>query len=252
MRVLAVGAHPDDLEILCGGTLARFVAEGHQVVMAHACWGDKGHGEIPHDRVAEVRDREAKAAAEVIGAGPMVLGFPDCELYVNEASAVRFVDVIRVVKPDLIITHHPNDYHSDHNAVTKLVVDASFSATLPYCVTDEPPHSIAPPIYFMETLVGLNFTPEEYVDITATFEIKKQAMSQHASQISWIRDSKLPAGAINSILLSLFKTITPFFQSCKITIISSNAPLFKFDRLSQKLKYSKHLPNYMPEGWRNL
>jgi LmbE family N-acetylglucosaminyl deacetylase len=76
MRVLAVGAHPDDLEILCGGTLARFVAEGHHVVMAHACWGDKGHGEIPHNQVAQVRDREAKAAAKVMGADSMVLGFP--------------------------------------------------------------------------------------------------------------------------------------------------------------------------------
>jgi LmbE family N-acetylglucosaminyl deacetylase len=76
MRVLAVGAHPDDLEILCGGILARFVAEGHHVVMAHACWGDKGHGGIPHNQVGQVRDREAKAAAKVIGADSMVLGFP--------------------------------------------------------------------------------------------------------------------------------------------------------------------------------
>ena len=188
MRVLAVGAHPDDLEVLCGGTLARFVAEGHHVVMAHACWGDKGHAEIPKDQVADVRDREAKAAAEVIGAEPMVLGFPDCELFVNEQSIIRFVDMIRVVKPDLIITHHPNDYHSDHNAVTKLVMDASFSATLPYYVTEKPPHAIAPPIYFMETLAGLNFIPEEYVDISTTFEIKMEAMSQHASQISWISE----------------------------------------------------------------
>jgi LmbE family N-acetylglucosaminyl deacetylase len=186
MRVLAVGAHPDDLEILCGGTLARFVAEGHQVVMAHACRGDKGHGQIPHAQVAEVRDREARAAAQVIGAEPMALGFPDCELYVDEASMHRFVDMIRAAKPDLIITHHPNDYHSDHKAVTKLVTDASFSATLPYFVTDEPAHPIAPPIFFMDTLAGLDFSPEEYVDITATFEIKKQAMSQHASQVAWI------------------------------------------------------------------
>jgi LmbE family N-acetylglucosaminyl deacetylase len=188
MRILAVGAHPDDLEILCGGTLARFVAEGHHVVMAHVCWGDKGHGKIPHEEVAEVRDREAKAAAQVIGAEPMVLGFSDCELYVNEESILRFVDMIRAVKPDLIITHHPNDYHSDHHAVTKLVTDASFSATLPYFVTDEAPHPVAPPIYYMETLAGLNFTPEEYVDITSTFETKKEAMLQHASQVSWISE----------------------------------------------------------------
>ena len=66
------------------------------------------------------------------------------------------------------------------------MTDASFSATLPYFVTDEPAHPIAPPIFFMDTLAGLDFSPEEYVDITATFEIKKQAMSQHASQVAWI------------------------------------------------------------------
>ncbi len=68
MRILAVGAHPDDLEILCAGTLARFVAGGHHVVMAHACRGDKGHGKIPPQEIGEIRDREAQAAAAVVGA----------------------------------------------------------------------------------------------------------------------------------------------------------------------------------------
>ena len=63
MRVLAVGAHPDDLEILCSGTLARFAQAGHHVAMAHACRGDKGHGVIPYAELSGIRDREAQAAA---------------------------------------------------------------------------------------------------------------------------------------------------------------------------------------------
>ena len=188
MRILAVGAHPDDLEILCSGTLARYVAQGHHVIMAHVCRGDKGHSEISHHEVGEIRDREAQAAAEVIGAEAMALGLPDCELYVNDETMQRVVDLIRIAKPDLIITHHPDDYHSDHNAVTKLVVDASFSATLPYFITSQPAHPIAPPIYFMDNLAGINFTPTEYVDITDTLALKKQAMTQHKSQITWLKD----------------------------------------------------------------
>lgn len=188
MRVLAVGAHPDDLEILCSGALARCVARSDQVVMAHACIGDKGHSEIPHSEVAVVRDKEATAAAEAIGAESMSLGFADGQLYVNEDNMRRFVDMIRVARPDLIITHHPDDYHGDHNAVTKLVLDASFLATLPYYVTDEPAHPVTPPIYFMDTLAGIDFTPTEYVDITDTLDLKKKAMSQHVSQITWLKE----------------------------------------------------------------
>lgn len=188
MRILAVGAHPDDLEILCAGTLARYVALGHVVIMAHACRGDKGHGEIPHPEVGQVRDREAQAAAAVIGAEAMSLGFLDLELYVTAEALPRFVDMIRITKPDLIITHHPDDYHGDHNAVTKLVLDASFAATVPYYVTSHPAHPVTPPIYFMDTLAAIDFTPTEYVDITETLPLKKQAMAQHTSQIAWIKE----------------------------------------------------------------
>jgi LmbE family N-acetylglucosaminyl deacetylase len=188
MRILAVGAHPDDLEILCAGTLARYVAHGHYVMMAHACRGDKGHGQILHHQVGPIRDQEATAAAQVIGAEAMSLDFLDGQIYANEEAMIRFVDMIRLVKPDLIFTHHPDDYHGDHNAVTKLVLDASFLATLPYYVTSQPAHPLAPPIYFMDTLAGIDFTPTEYVDISATLELKKQSMAQHVSQITWLKE----------------------------------------------------------------
>lgn len=188
MRVLAIGAHPDDIEILCAGTLARYVQAGHHVIMAHASRGDKGHGEIPHPEVGEVRDAEADAAAEVIGAESMTLGFLDGEIHINDENTRAVVDLIRVAAPDLIITHHPDDYHGDHNAVTKMVIDASFMAAVPYYVTSEPAHDVTPPVYFMDTLAAIDFTPTEYVDITDTIELKKQAMSRHESQITWLRD----------------------------------------------------------------
>ena len=188
MRILAVGAHPDDLEILCSGTLARYVAQGHHVIMARVCRGDKGHGELSHHKVAEIRDKEAGAAAEVIGAEAMSVGVLDCELYVNDDTMRRVVDLIRITRPDLIITHHPDDYHGDHKAVTKLVLDASFTATLPHFITSQPAHPIAPPIYFMDTVAGIDFTPAEYVDITDTLDLKINAMARHESQITWLKE----------------------------------------------------------------
>lgn len=188
MRVLAVGAHPDDLEILCSGTLACFAQAGHEVVMAHASQGDKGHGEIPHHEVSEVRAGEARAAAQAVGATAVSVGFLDGAILINDENNRRVIDLIRITKPDLIITHHPNDYHGDHNAVTRLVVDASFMATVPYYVTSQPAHSVAAPIFFMDTLAAIDFTPTDYVDITATIGLKKEAMAQHDSQITWLRD----------------------------------------------------------------
>jgi len=81
MRVLAVGAHPDDLEILCAGTLAKFKKDGAEIFMAHLCDGNKGHFEIPADSLARMRDKEAKNSVKILEAeclGPVA---PDLELY---------------------------------------------------------------------------------------------------------------------------------------------------------------------------
>lgn len=188
MNVLAVAAHPDDLEILCAGTLARYAQAGHEVTMAHVSRGDKGHGEIPHHEVPEVRAREAGKAAAVLGAKALSVGLLDGEILINDENNRRVVDLLRSTRPDLVLTHHPDDYHGDHNAVTKLVLDASFMASVPYYVTSHPAHSVTPPVYFMDTLAGLGFIPTEYVDISETMHLKKEALRQHESQLTWLKD----------------------------------------------------------------
>ena len=123
MRVLAVGAHPDDLEILCAGTLARYKQAGHEVIMAHACNGDCGHFVIPPEELARQRAAEARAAAEILGAE--VLTIPDMgdgDLRGDDVKArMAMVDIIRMARPDVIITHGPEDYMPDHVAVSELV-----------------------------------------------------------------------------------------------------------------------------------
>lgn len=188
MRVLGVGAHPDDLEILCGGTLARYAHEGHDVIMCHVSVGDKGHFHIPPDKLSKIRRKEAQLSADRIGAESLTLGLPDCEVFVDGPTQRLFVDLVRRTKPDVIITHGPNDYMPDHVAVSKLVCDASFHATLPNYKTDLPAHDKVAPLYFMDNAVGVNFIPTEYVDITDFIEAKRRMMLCHQSQVVWLKE----------------------------------------------------------------
>jgi N-acetylglucosamine malate deacetylase 1 len=189
MRVLAVGAHPDDLEILCGGTLARFVREGHEAVMCHATTGNRGSFVHTADEVARIRLGEARRAAEVIGAEHVTLGISDTEVSAADPEQRRLViDLVREARPDLILTHHPDDYMSDHNEIAKLVFDCSFHATLPLVETGRPHHGLVTPVYSMDTVFGLGFSPVEYVDVTGVIDVKTRALEAHESQLTWLRD----------------------------------------------------------------
>ena len=189
MKVLAVGAHPDDLEILCGGTLARFVNEGHEVVMCHATLGDRGSYVHTSEEIAAIRSRESKRAAEICGAEEATLGLHDGEVSAADPEQRRLVvDLVRDARPDLIITHSPHDYMSDHNEVSKLVFDCSFHATLPLFETGKPHHDKVTPIYYMETIMGVAFQPAEYVDVTDVIDVKRAMLEAHETQLTWLRD----------------------------------------------------------------
>jgi LmbE family N-acetylglucosaminyl deacetylase len=189
MKVLAVGAHPDDLEILCGGTLARFVNEGHEVVMCHATLGDRGSYVHTSDEIAAIRSRESKRAAEICGAAETTLGLHDGEVNAADPEQRRLVvDLVRDARPDLIITHYPHDYMSDHNEVSKLVFDCSFHATLPLFETGKPHHDAVTPIYYMETIMGVGFQPTEYVDVTDVIDTKRAMLEAHETQLTWLRN----------------------------------------------------------------
>ena len=191
MRVLAVGAHPDDLEIQCAGTLARYRQAGHDVVMAHVCNGDCGHFYIPAEELAAIRQEEAAAAAAVIGAEVAAVNIGDGDVQAEDEQArQRVVDLVRQAQPDVIITHAPDDYMPDHVAVSKLVFFASFLASVPQWRTgmDLPHYELVPPVYYMDTMAGVNFVPDDYVDITATFAAKLQMFSCHQSQLTWLKE----------------------------------------------------------------
>jgi len=189
VRVLAVGAHPDDLEILCGGTLARFVQDGHEVVMCHVSRGDRGSFVHTSEEISRIRSEEAGRAAEICGAEATTLGQSDGDVNAADPEQRRLmIDLVRETQPELIITHHPGDYMGDHNETSKLVFDCSFHATLPLLETRQPNYRKVTPIYYMDTLMGLGFQPSEYVDVSAVIDTKTTMLEAHQSQLTWLRD----------------------------------------------------------------
>ncbi|MBO5347479.1 MAG: PIG-L family deacetylase, partial [Lachnospiraceae bacterium] len=117
--VLVISCHPDDVEIACAGTLLKCKERGDRVVVCHLCSGDKGHEIIMPKELAEMRAKEAVNGGSLGGFEVMHGGFDDLEIYDNnKESRDKVVNIIRKVNPDFIITHDPEDYMPDHNAVS--------------------------------------------------------------------------------------------------------------------------------------
>lgn len=188
MKVLAIGAHPDDIEILCAGTMVKFAKLGHEVFICHVCDGSKGSNMYTSEELAIIRRKEAIESANIIGATSLTANIPDGELIVDLESRVKIIDVLRQTDPDLVITHSPDDYMSDHVNVSKLVFEVIYLANLGLWKTSFPPTTKLPFLYYMDTLSGLDFMPYEYVDITDTIETKIEMMMKMKSQLSWLKD----------------------------------------------------------------
>ena len=189
MRILAIGAHPDDIELACCGTLAQCIKRGDTVIVCHVSSGSLGHVVIPPDELRLIRANEAKKAGALAGVQEVLCaGFDDLEIFDTKAARDKIVDIIKYANPDLIITHDPNDYMPDHTTVSKLVFDASFTATLPNYKSKYKQPAKMVPLYYMDTLAGVNFNPTEYVDISEEIDLKLKMLECHESQVTWMRD----------------------------------------------------------------
>ena len=187
--VLVISCHPDDMEIACAGTLLKCKERGDRVVVCHLSSGNQGHEIIMPDELTAMRAKEAQNSGALAGFEVMWGGFNDLEIYDNnKESRDKVVDVIKKVNPDFIITHDPDDYMPDHTAVARLVFDACFTATLPHYNTKVQGKAKLTPIYYMDTLAGVNFNPTMYVDVADTIDLKLKMLECHESQVVWMRD----------------------------------------------------------------
>jgi LmbE family N-acetylglucosaminyl deacetylase len=190
MNILAVVAHPDDIEIFCAGTLAKYARQGHRIFHAVFTSGNMGDLHIPPAELAATRKREAEAGAAVIGASLIWGGIDDECVYPNEPQRNRMIDILREADPDIILTHSPDDYHPDHRYVGQLVFDSYHQKGLPHIPGPTRPACRfgLTQVFYMDHPSGINFRPQEYVDITAEFETKRQMLRQHASQVASMQE----------------------------------------------------------------
>src|ERR1700690_4370435 len=130
-RILAVHAHPDDIETLGAGTLALLAEKGHHITIATMTAGDCGSKEMNLEETARVRQNEGTKAAAVIGADYRCVGLGDLCVFNDDVSRRKTTEMVRAVRPEIVITASPVDYHPDHEATSILVRDALFASSVP-------------------------------------------------------------------------------------------------------------------------
>lgn len=188
MKVLGIGCHPDDLEIACGGTIRKYVEQGAEVSLCHVANGDLGHVLIEPEPLAALRAEEARRAGQTLGVRQVLsLDVGDLQVDSHDQQLIdALADVVRFVRPDVILTHNDEDYMQDHVETSRLAVNASFCAGLAHRPRKyESFHSFVP-VFFMDTLAGVAFQPTHYVDVTEQVGKKLEAVACHASQVKWM------------------------------------------------------------------
>ncbi len=188
MRVLGVGCHPDDLEIACGGTLRKYVEQGAEVYMCHVANGDQGHVVIEPEPLAAIRTIEAENAGKIIGAKEVFnLNVHDMEVNSHDPAVMdAMADIVRFVRPDVIITHNDDDYMLDHTETSRIATNGSFCSGLSHRARQYDAFSSFIPVFFMDTLAGVNFQPTHYVNVTDQMDTKIKALECHESQLKWM------------------------------------------------------------------
>lgn len=173
--VLAIAAHPDDVEMTCAGTLVKLKAAGRRFGIV-----DLTRGEMGTRGSDAIRREEAARAAEILGADfRETLDFGDGGLNGSREQELALMDVIRREKPRLVLTSFPEDRHPDHARAGRLATDAAFYAGLRKIETAHPAHRPQQTIYFS---TGYLHEPDFVVDVTATMETRRAAIRAFTSQ----------------------------------------------------------------------
>lgn len=194
-QILAFMAHPDDVEFLCAGTLAKLRNRGYEIHIATMTAGDGGSMELPPKEIARLRLSEAACAASFLGASYRCAGAKDFFITYDEQIIKKTIEVIRLVNPFMVITHSPTDYMVDHEMTSRLVRAACFAAPAPNAITGAqpaaPPIAGIPYLYYADPLegkdiFGCHIDPDFSIDISDVIEIKRKMLECHASQRDWL------------------------------------------------------------------
>ncbi len=194
--ILAIMAHPDDIEFLCGGTLALLAKKGYDIHMAHVAAGDCGTLEYSSDDIARIRFEEARRAAAVIGAKHYCCGARDGLVLYDRPTLRSVIELVRRVNPFLVFTNSPVCYMVDHEMTSQLVRMATFIGGAPNLQTlitpPARPTGGVPYLYYADAIdmkdhFGRPIQAGFYVDITPAIKTKERMVKCHASQRNWMR-----------------------------------------------------------------
>ncbi|MFH1964898.1 MAG: PIG-L deacetylase family protein [Acidobacteriota bacterium] len=195
-RVLAVGAHPDDVEFMCSGTMQLLKDKGLDLFLATLTGGDLGTEDRTRDEIRDIRLAEARASCLEMGASFHFLGFDDFEIFYSSEAHRKVTALLRDVDPDIVITHPPQDYMADHEITSSLVRSACFSAPVPGFdlagLTESRNTSRIPYLYYSQPMEGRDIygtpiPPGMFVDISGVLDRKESYLACHVSQRDWLR-----------------------------------------------------------------
>ncbi|MFL0556398.1 PIG-L deacetylase family protein [Paenibacillus barengoltzii] len=180
-HILAIGGHAGDMDLTAGAVIAKYVQAGHKATFLHLTPGEKGHPKLSPDDYAKQKIEEAHRFAEIVGADVRFLAYKDAELPVDEEVKYQVADVIREVKPTLLITHWKGSMHKDHANTHYIVEGARFYAALKTIERALPNHYSGPLYYTDNWEDPYDFQPEVFVDIPEeAYETWVKAMNVYA------------------------------------------------------------------------
>ena len=195
--VLAIAAHPDDIEFYMAGAMLQLAARGWDLHYVNLCDGSRGSTTMDQQECAATRLREARAACDVLGARHYDPIYSDMEASYTTENLRKVTGIVRTAKPSIVLTHSPTDYMEDHETSCRLAVSAAFSHAMPNLksIPDLPIYTEPVTVYHAmpvgnKTPLGEIITPHLYVDEADVIETKVKSLACHASQKQWLDESQ--------------------------------------------------------------
>ena len=189
-RIIFIGAHPDDADILCSGTAIQLARAGHKVKFVSATNGDTGHYSLSREETAKIRIEEARQAGITSGiAEYQVIADQNCGLEPTLANRIKLMRILRNWNPDVVITHRLCDYHPDHRATAQLVMDCAYTCMVPHFCEDTPIPTQVPVFAhsFDRFVEPRPHRADAVIEIDSVLETKLAAMACHRSQFyEWL------------------------------------------------------------------
>jgi len=191
--VLAIGAHPDDIELLCAGTLTLLHAKGWNVGFATLTPGDCGSTTRTREEISALRRQEAAAAAAILTGSYRCLECDDVFIFYDRPTLLKVIRLIRELRPTIVFAMSPEDYMVDHEIASSLVRTACFAAGMRNIDTGSiEPFLSVPALYYLDPMEGKDMLGNAIgattmVDISSTMETKEQMFLCHESQLDWLK-----------------------------------------------------------------